>query len=334
MAYQNVATPRFYVNMLEWLASVGIIALPTDHFRTLPVGMESVGDTTSYNYGNTFSPAGVFNDKSFFAVLGLERADGNLLIPTHIDDDETNAIDWIGSDDEILINCTPSDSAWATSYDGFSIGSFDADNFYGIGIKIKSSTSFGSIVLGTYYDMPHSPDLNLIMSRESGGIKNIETKGGASLSNSFYNGSPKWGELGAWELSIEGNATANQELSYKSRRIWDLSFSYLQDSDLFPEISNLNYYQAYDIDGIAYGGDTEVNELNKTLLYGNDFYSQVLLKTNFGQLPFIFNPAGGGNAPNHSPDMFAICKFDMNSFQFKQVANGVYNVKLKIREVW
>ena len=27
-------------------------------------------------------------------------------------------------------------------------------------------------------------------------------------------------------------------------------------------------------------------------------------------------------------------KLDMNNFQFKQVANGVYNVKLKIREIW
>jgi hypothetical protein len=56
----------------------------------------------------------------------------------------------------------------------------------------------------------------------------------------------------------------------------------------------------------------------------------VVRKTNGGQLPFIFQPDGS----NNNPDQFAICKFDQNSFQFKQVANGVYNVKLKIREVW
>ena len=329
MAYQNIGTPRFYVNVLEWLASNGA-SLPSDRFRTLPV---SVQDNSLDEWASaSTSPVGTFNDKSFFAILGIKTVAETKIIPTH----ELEGTQYVGQGGNTIftINCDYSAGEWTPITSGFSIGSFDADNFYGIGIKIKSSTSFGSIVLGTYYDMPHSPDLNLIMSRESGGIKNIETKGGASLSNSFYNGSPKWGELGAWELSIEGNATANQELSYKSRRIWDLSFSYLQDSDLFPEISNLNYYQAYDIDGIAYGGDTEVNELNKTLLYGNDFYSQVLLKTNFGQLPFIFNPAGGGNAPNHSPDMFAICKFDMKEFKFNQVSNGVYSCRLKIREVW
>ena len=37
MAYQNVGTPRFYINTLEWLSSSGAIILPSDHFRTLPV---------------------------------------------------------------------------------------------------------------------------------------------------------------------------------------------------------------------------------------------------------------------------------------------------------
>ena len=49
-----------------------------------------------------------------------------------------------------------------------------------------------------------------------------------------------------------------------------------------------------------------------------------------GNLPFIFQP----DSNNNNPDQFAICKFDMKEFKFEQVANGVYNVKLKIREVW
>ena len=58
--------------------------------------------------------------------------------------------------------------------------------------------------------------------------------------------------------------------------------------------------------------------------------SEVIRKTNGGQLPFIFQP----DKDNNNPDQFAIAKFDMKSFKFEQVANGVYNVKLKIREVW
>ena len=75
------------------------------------------------------------------------------------------------------------------------------------------------------------------------------------------------------------------------------------------------------------GGEWKYN-----ILTDDNFFSQVIHKTNGGQLPFIFQPDGGANG-NNNPDQFAICKFD-SGFKFEQVANGVYNVKLKIREVW
>ena len=37
MAYQNIGTPRFYVNTLEWLAETKAITLPSIAWRTLPV---------------------------------------------------------------------------------------------------------------------------------------------------------------------------------------------------------------------------------------------------------------------------------------------------------
>ena len=51
-----------------------------------------------------------------------------------------------------------------------------------------------------------------------------------------------------------------------------------------------------------------------------------------GHLPFIFQPDGSNADPK--ADGFAICRFDMKSLQYDQVANNVYNVKLKIRESW
>jgi len=176
-----------------------------------------------------------------------------------------------------------------------------------------------SFSFGVTYTMPHSPDLSLTLTREYGGIKTIETKGGASLSNAFYTKPPKWGDAGAWEL-YSGTPT-NQALSRSGRRVWDLSFSYLQDSDVFPDLSNIGWEGTYDYDYEASGN---------TLLDDDNFYSQVIHKTNGGQLPFIFQP----DKDNNNPDQFAICKFDMKEFKFEQVANGVYNVKLKIREVW
>ena len=84
------------------------------------------------------------------------------------------------------------------------------------------------------------------------------------------------------------------------------------------------------IDGIpTLVGNTTYHEDN-TLLDSDNFFSQVIQKTNGGQLRFIFQP----DSNNNNPDQFAICKFDMNSYKFTQTAPGLYNVKLKIREVW
>ena len=56
----------------------------------------------------------------------------------------------------------------------------------------------------------------------------------------------------------------------------------------------------------------------------------VIHKTMGGALPFIFQP----DSNNNSPDQFAICMIEQDSISFEQVAYNVYNVKLKIREVW
>ena len=169
--------------------------------------------------------------------------------------------------------------------------------------------------------MSHSPDLKLTMTREIDGAKRIRTKGGSDLVKHQYIKPAMWGSFGAWELHSGG--VGNQPLSRSGRRVWGLSFSYLQDSDMFPDVSSLTNYET---SGYELGDNVTLN----TLLDSDNFYSQVIHKTNGGQLPFIFQPDSSDNTPQN----FAICKFDMSSFKFDQVANGVYNVKLKIREVW
>ena len=49
-----------------------------------------------------------------------------------------------------------------------------------------------------------------------------------------------------------------------------------------------------------------------------------------GALPFIFQPDGN----NNSPDQFAICRINPNSFSLSQVANNTYNVSMTITETW
>tara|TARA_R110000824_G_scaffold7445_3_gene33308 strand:+ start:1387 stop:2334 length:948 start_codon:yes stop_codon:yes gene_type:complete len=315
MAYQNVGTPVFYLNMLEWYNSQGSGNEMPDVLRTLPVQpkvLTSIVPTTAsseFVQSNIVPfPSGI--DK-FVAILGhnLNSSESSFRIgigsyANHIDHTE-------------YINM---DTSGVASYDGFSIINintlpYGANSFW---FDIVGTPAIGSIIVGTKYTMPHSPDLNLTMTREYGGIKTIETKGGASLSNAFYTKPPAWGDLGAWEVG-----GGDPKLSKSGRRVWGLSFSYLADSSVFPDVSALRNFE---IEGYSAGDDSTVN----TLLFDNNFYSQVIHKTNGGQLPFIFQP----DKDNSNPDQFAICKFDQSSFSFQQQSPSLYSCKMKIREVW
>ena len=236
-------------------------------------------------------------------------------------------------------------------FDGFSIATFTG--YDDLILKLYGGEfNTGSIVLGVIYDMPHSPDLSLTMTREYGGVKEITTKGGASLSNANWTKPPAWGNsLGSWELdSYAANPSSPKwaKVSRSGRRIWGLSFSFLDSGDVWGPNQSMGSYTAVPTGGSVVGYQPYADEqagvnagytsadmdssgyFEHYLLSDYSFYSQVIHKTKGGQLPFIFQPDNS----NSNSDGFAICKFDQNSFKFEQVANGVYNVSLKIREVW
>lgn len=316
MAYQNVGTPRFYINVLEWLDSVNYINI-SNWFRTSPVDPKPY-EQTAYDI-----PA-ILGTKSFVALLGHKLA---------TDSNNYAMIGWGGGDGiGHIVNTTPESGG----YDGFSISTFDGEGIENVNLDLGTwGTDIGSVVVGTYYDMPHSPDLSLTMTREFGGVKTIETKGGASLSNSFYTKPPMWGDAGSWEL-YQGTPT-NQALSRSGRRIWDLSFSYLDDGDVFGSNQTLlkgsNSASAYGGEEVganstAYDAEDLQNDGNNftyNILTDDNLYS-LIHKTN--GLPFIFQPNKDDNTT------YSICKFDQNSFSFQQTAPNLYSVKMKIREVW
>lgn len=330
MAYSNVGTPRFYCNVIEWLASTGAVPLPSEQFRTLPV--KPVTDATGHSYDISLKG---MTDNGFIAMLGHNfwNTDVYFRLLESGTPISFGGYALSGKLAPVINGAVGHNQGFLPTLSGFSIagfhGSDDIDETWlstgGSGISI------GSIVIGTYYDMPHSPDLKLTMTRDMDGVKRTRTRGGSDLVDHKYTKSPLWGSLAPWEIGYGGN----QALSRVGRRAWDLSFSYLQDSDVFgsnQSLGNWNnsgYYEPiytetgydpYDFQGGMTGFEYNI-------LDDYNFYSQVIHKTNGGQLPFIFQP-------DESDNTFAICKFDMNSFEFKQVAKGIYNVKLKIREVW
>ena len=181
--------------------------------------------------------------------------------------------------------------------------------------------------------MPHSPDLSLTLSYEYDGVKTIQTKGGATLSNASYTKPADWGG-GAWQLSStleDGTQSPIPSNLRSGRRVWDLSFSYLADTDVFPINASTHFQSALDATTQDSYADGDLNpigsEFYTNILSGTDFFSQVWNRTMGGHLPFIFQPDKDNN------NEFAICRFDMDSLEYEQAAFKVYNVKLKIREI-
>jgi len=331
---QNVGTPRFYVDIFSYLRAMGLTGDESSHFSCglnptnagsydfTHGGSEDLADFFSYKTSNLLSEEIIRNsthNKTVYGFLGHNFNSVN--IEPRVKINIENAADSYGQGIEIV--------NWGRDevpeYDGFSLyeveHGIEGGEFERWVFRIKSADDttnagtikLGSIFIGTYYDMPHSPDLNLKLSYEYDGVKTIQTKGGATLSNATYAKPADWGEYGAWQLG-------NNKNYRNGRRKWDLSFSFLSDTDVMPNLGVQNYEADTEGDIV----DTE------DILTGTDFFSQVWNRTLGGHLPFIFQP----DKDNNSPDQFAICRFDMNSLVYSQIAPNLYSLQCSIIESW
>jgi len=344
MAYQNVGTPRFYISWGDYWKAQG---WDVSRLHTISP-YETYSDTIALNDNwesfdhpseTSYLPANGGRGSNFLAVLNHNLSGEtwkffNKRWAAAFEEHDALAeytsenLDYITP----VVNFPPQHTGFSiythnpTNYDfsdypeeqlraGFRTysGLYDADEFIG---------TFGCFVWGKYYDMPHSPDLKLKMSIEMDGVKNIKTKGGASLTGINYTKPADWGSQGAWQLSstLEDGTQSDVPSNLRSgRRVWDLSFSYLSDSDVMPENAGSSIYAGDGVDNFV-----------TNMMTGTDFFSSVWNKTMGGHLPFIFQP----DSSNNNPDQFAICRFDMKSLKITQTMHRKYNVKLKIRESW
>ena len=364
MSYQNVSTPRFYVDIFTYLQAIGqytgigehdnydVDVVGDSQFGLNPTPQVTItsqsGQDSSWNVPYTFGvPLTPFlsssDNTNFAAILGHNMAswvngDNNQGLALSIHNSSVNPITGY---EEIANAKNDGTSGWgeqlAPDLDGFSIYRFinhgtelydnNGDylfNFYAKNADYSSPSNnemglnpvkIGSIAMGRYYDMPVAPDLSLSLEHDYSGIKKTTSMSGASFSNASWIKPPKWGDKEAWQLG-------DFPRLYSGRRIWDLSFSYISDSDLEPR---------------NYTGITELIEPNDATWFEN-----VLRYTMGGHLPFIFQPDKDATYtwtdedPPHITEIpeFAICRFDMNSFKREQVAPGVYNIKIKVKESW
>ncbi len=287
---QTVKTPRFWINEIAFLMFNNYGTMDDSVFNTLPVIPKT--RTAQWDIQLPYD----LNDKGFIAILGHKGL---------------NVISGINyKDGGKQINANIGDS-----YNGWSLAEIDiSTNQFQFGTN--ENAEIGSIVIGSYFDVPYSPDLNLTMTHDYSGIKKTTTRGGSTLINAQYHKNPKWGDYGAWEID-RGNNDSN--LARSGRRSWDLSFSYFSDSDVYPESLNLTNM------------NDEIGNIDGGLNTGSDdFFGNVIHRTAGGGIPFIFSP----DSTSSSLDNFYICMFDQDKFSFSQISPTLYTTKLRIVEAW
>ena len=349
MAYQNPGTPRFYISIFQWLHSLGVLESassnytdqmsgkpeyelieinPTKPFIFTTGGNVNWSTTQIYALGYKIKTGyGSFSDympmeNNFSMILGHTLKDSIHDIRNWGGQYETLAHTPLVNGDNPM---EKNGFSIRTGNDGHNLDStiaFRLAGYYG-----QTEYKMGSWLYGTYFDISHSPTLGLKINVDMDGVNMKRSKSGSDLNNYNYTKSPAWDNNAPWNIG-----GSDYEMSRIGRRSWDLQFSYLSDVNL----SGVNHSIAnntplYNIEG--YNTDyynTVDNTYYDNISKDNSFFSQVIMKTNGGQLPFVFQP----DNTNNNPDSFAICKFDQNSFDFKQVASGVYDISLKIREIW
>ena len=345
MAYQNVgSTPRFYVSILQWLHSLGEMSIfPSStnvygkHYNELayldPIkttyfkgagGAFNINFNSLYGNYNTLMP----NDKNFFMLLNHNFSKGGMQF--YLSPSPPTTIANIGYKNVQGIGCHK---------DGFSISlGNDAGDMETNELILRFQNYvpefeyyFGSVLYGTYYDIPRSPSLNVKLSRDYGSTKEYETITGASISNTYWDTPPHWSDGGAWEL-INHEAVNYEKLSKSGRRTRDLSFQMMTDSDVLGANQKVSY-RGENLLGIEGYEDADTVS-NVTFAYNllddDNFFSQVWNKTANGTLPFVFQQ----DSSNSSADQFAIARFKTDTLSIKQSSIGLMDISVTIEEAW
>lgn len=191
-----------------------------------------------------------------------------------------------------------------------------ADRYWGIqfeGTNSQSSTGHGDgtfdgstnlkigcILLGQYYDMPHSPDLSVKRSIDFDGVKMQESLGGQRFSTMTQHGRQNITDTNKSPFHTYYNSFG----AYGGRMSYDMKFSYLNSTDIMP--NNYNEFQP---------NDEAIIE---------DLWN----KTNGRHTPFIFTQDGTSTA--YSDYLFA--RFGQDKLDMTQVAPDVFNVAMRIEE--
>ena len=171
------------------------------------------------------------------------------------------------------------------------------------------STDFfvGCIMIGEHYEMPHAPDLELTRMISYNRLNDLqESHGGQRFSNL-----KSYGRTATSTSKSPFTTASNGYDMYGGRLIYDMSFSFLSNTELMPDEYNI-------------------------LAADDNFVSDVWNMTNGNHLPFIFSidkdSEGDNSSTTDAESEHIFGRFANNSLDMTQVAPEIYNIKLTIEE--
>lgn len=234
-------------------------------------GTEAQVETIGFTGGDVITPSIVLNG-SVSSDIVTPQSDGHTLIVF------TSA----GSTD------------WGIQFEG----SGGSNAFSG-----TNDLKIGCILIGEYFDMPSSPDLNV-----KRGIEFDKQKIQESLGGQRYSNMSSYGKIYSSDQSKSPfhDYTSNGERGmYGGRISYDMKFSYLNSTDIMPD----NYSSFND----------------------NSVVDDVWSATHGSHTPFIFTQDGSATLP-HSESDYLFARFAQNSLDMTQVAPDVFDVSMRIEE--
>ncbi len=348
MGYSNVGTPSFFIDNYFYRKTIGgmdnarsnlqgdINILDDDLFTLRPSSyktLQNQNGTGSFdiyipNTGNyTYSG----NMSCYVAILNHAFTQGDNYITNisyhDVDFSNLNTASFSPIVNDIGEGAKNGSTILETT-------SEEENAYIGINFSSANSLNLGAISTGIKYKMTQTPELDVSMEIEHDGYKSITSSSGADITSVAYTGAPLWNNgvnfTNPFEIYSGALDVRNTGGVSNGRKSWDMKFKHLADEDMFS--SNTKTSSHTENSSTYNSSDVNTDTANDYLLYNmnedDSFIAQVWNKTLGGALPFIFQP----DSDNY--DDFYICKFDKDKLKVNQSAYKVYDISLKIVQVW
>tara|TARA_R100001443_G_scaffold68514_2_gene77203 strand:+ start:704 stop:1780 length:1077 start_codon:yes stop_codon:yes gene_type:complete len=187
----------------------------------------------------------------------------------------------------------------AVQFEGNASASSQTGNFDFNG---STDLTVGGIEIGEIYTMPVAPDLNVKRSIIYDNTTIQESLGGQKYANLS-----SFGRLASTASKSPFNTTSDFKKPMSGRIAYDMSFSYLQNTDVMPD------------------------EYNQIQFTDDSFVGDVWGITEGNFHPFVFS-IDSTSLGSGAESEFIYARFAQNSLVMDQVAPDVFNIKLKIEE--